>query len=110
MGAPVARSDVVPWAPRLENVKVESSARVEPTAARVWLKLVSCKSLGECCAARSDRRPERAPGHRGVGQCVGIENSNGGSPMPTRVEPTAARILPKLVSFKSLSECCAGPK
>ena len=65
MGPPVARSDVVPWAPRLENANGDSSARVEPTAARVWLKLVSCKSLSECCAARSGRWPERAPGHGG---------------------------------------------
>ena len=38
-----------------------SCTRVEPTTARVWPKLVSCKSLSECCEARPGRRPERAP-------------------------------------------------
>ena len=61
MGPPVARSAANPWAPGLENRKRSRPAGVEPTAARVWPKLVSCKSLSECCEARAGRRPERAP-------------------------------------------------
>ena len=61
-GPPVARSATNPWAPRLENGKGGRPARAEPTAARVWPKLVSCKSLSECCEARPGRRPDRAPG------------------------------------------------
>ena len=61
-GPPVARSATNPWAPRLENGKGSRPARAEPTAARVWPKLVSCKSLSECCEARPGRRPDRAPG------------------------------------------------
>ena len=37
----------------------------------------------------------------------GLENSIRSS--PTGAEPTAARVLPKLVPSKSLSECCEGP-
>ena len=62
VGSPVARSATNPWAPRLENGKRTRPARAEPTAARVWPKLVSCKSLSECCEARPGRRPDRAPG------------------------------------------------
>ena len=45
MGPPVARSAANPWAPGLENLRGTSTAGVEPTTARVWPKLVSCKSL-----------------------------------------------------------------
>ena len=38
----------------------------------------------------------------------GFENL--GRTSPTRVEPTATRVLPELFSSKSLSECCEGPK
>ena len=49
MGPPVARSAANPWAPGLENLRRSRPAGVEPTAARVLPKLVSCKSLSECC-------------------------------------------------------------
>ena len=49
MGPPVARSAANPWAPGLANNERSSPAGVEPTTARVWPKLVSCKSLNECC-------------------------------------------------------------
>ena len=44
-----------------------------------------------------------------VGWCLGLENKETSSPV--RVEPTAARVLPKLVPNKSLSEWpwCEGP-
>ena len=38
---------------------------------------------------------------------MGLENCIRSS--PARVGPTAVRGLPKLVSSKSLSECCEGP-
>ena len=53
VGRPVARSDVVLWAPRLEIGRGTRPAQAEPTAASVSPKLVRCKSLSECCAARA---------------------------------------------------------
>ena len=49
MGPPVARSAANPWAPGLENIRGTSPAGLEPTATRVLPKLVSSKSLSECC-------------------------------------------------------------
>ena len=57
--------------------------------------------------ARPAARPGAEPGSV-VGWCLGLENLRGTS--PARVEPTAARALPKLFPNKSLSECCEGPK
>ena len=51
-------------------------------------------------------RPGAEPGLV-VGWCLGLENSEKSS--PAQVEPTAARVLPKLVPNKSLSECYEGP-
>ena len=99
VGPPVARSDVVLWAPRLEIGRRTSPARAEPTAASVSPKLAPCKSLSECCAARAGSRPGW-----GVGWCLALEIGRGTS--PTRAKPTAARVWLKLVSCKSLSECC----
>ena len=65
VGRPVARSDVVLWAPRLEIGRGTNPVRAEPTAASVSPKLVPCKSLRECCAARAGRRPDRAPSQGG---------------------------------------------
>ena len=104
MGPPVVRSAANPWAPGLANNEKSRAAGVEPTTARVWPKLVSCKSLSECCEARAGAEPGLV-----VGWCSGLENSE--KSIPARVEPTAARGLPKLVPSKSLtSECCGGPK
>ena len=103
MGPPVVRSAANPWAPGLENRKRCTKAGAEPTIARVWPKLVSCKSLSECCAARAGVEPGLV-----VSWCLGLENSKMSS--PAQVDLTAARVLPTLVSSKSLSECCEGPK
>ena len=103
MGPPVARSAANPWAPGLANNERSRTAGVEPITARVWTKLVSCKSLSECCEARAGAEPGLM-----VGWCLGLENSGKGDPV--RVEPTAARGLPKLLSSKSLTECCEDPK
>ena len=83
VGPSVARSDVVPWAPRLENDKRGSPTRVEHTAARVWPKLVSCKSLSECCEARPGRRPERAPARVGGGLVLELRGCQGEQPDPS---------------------------
>ena len=48
-GPPVARSAANPWAPGFENLKRTIPVGVEPTAARVWPKNFSSKSLSECC-------------------------------------------------------------
>ena len=47
VGPPVARPATNPWAPGLENSIRSNPTGAEPTTARVWLKLVSCKSLSE---------------------------------------------------------------
>ena len=83
MGPSVARSDVVPWAPHLANDKRGSPTRVEHTAARVWPKLVSCKSLSECCEARPGRRPERAPARVGGGLVLELRGCQGEQPDPS---------------------------
>ena len=86
----------------LENSERSSPAGVEPTTARVWPKLVSCKSLSECCEARlAGGRAGAEPGLV-VGWCLGLENLRVTS--PARVEPTSARILPKLFPSKSLAK------
>ena len=72
MGLPVARSAANPWAPGLENLRGGSPARVEPTAARLLPKLVSCKSLSECCAARPGLRPSGRRARVGGGLVLGL--------------------------------------
>ena len=76
-GPPVARPATNPWAPGLESAKGSCPARAEPTAARVWPKLVSCKSLSECCEARPGRRPERAPARVGGGLVLELRECQG---------------------------------
>ena len=66
MGPPVARSAANPWAPGLANSKKSRTAGAEPTTARVWPKLVSCKSL-----IASVAKPERAGGPTGRRARVG---------------------------------------
>ena len=56
MGPPVARSAANPWAPGLENLKGTSPAGAGPTAARVLPKLVSSKSLSECCEGPNEKK------------------------------------------------------
>ena len=72
MGPPVARSAANPWAPGLANSERSRAAGVEPTAARVFPKLVSCKSLSECCGARAGRRPTGRRARVGGGLVVGL--------------------------------------
>ena len=66
---PVARSAANPWAPGFENLTRTSPARIEPTTARVWPKLVSCKSLSECtcCEAQPSGRRARVGGGLALG-------------------------------------------
>ena len=66
MGPPVGRPAANPWAPGFEILRETSPAGVDPTAARVLPKLVSCKSLSECCAAR----PAPSQGRWWVGACA----------------------------------------
>ena len=87
----------------LSKQREEQMAGVEPTTARVWPKLVSCKSLSECCEARAGAESGLV-----VGWWLGLENSK--RSRTAQVVPTVARVLPKLVPSKSLSECCEGPK
>ena len=56
MGPPVARSAANPWAPGFENVKTTSPTKIGPTAARVLPKLVSSKSLTECCEGPNEKK------------------------------------------------------
>ena len=106
VGPPVARSDVVPSILDLEIGRRTSLARAEPTAASVSPKLAPCKSLSECCTARAGR-PGAEP-RWVVGWSLRLGIGRRTSPAPAK--PTAGRALLKLVSNKSLSECCAGPK
>ena len=67
MGPLVAKPATNPWAPGLENSKRSSTTGAEPTTAKVWPKLVSCKSL----TIESAAKPERAGGLSGRRARVG---------------------------------------
>ena len=102
MGPPVPRSAANPWASGLENYIPSSTARVEPTAARVWPKLVSCKSLSECCEARAGAEPGLV-----VNWYLGLENGRRSS--PARAEPTAVIVCPNSFPAKALASAAKAP-
>ena len=76
MGPPVARSTANPWAPGLANSERSSPAGVEPTTARVWPKLVSCKIQALASAAKPDGAgaPTGRRARVGGGLVVGFRN------------------------------------